>query len=224
MNNSHKMTTVGATLLLAAASGHAQLADKFYLDLDGGGAFQGTVSIKNNTGFNISPPSGDIRFNTGYRAGLDAGFNLSKSFAVELDASIIQNTINTVGQFQLSTYGARAKLDQIPLLMNVIYRFPLKCPFKPYVGVGIGGVESIFDSSNIPFSGSGATPSYNATDYTFAYQAEAGFKYSLGKHMEIGAAYKFVGTTEHTWNDNNITLQTDGTMTQSIEATFTWRF
>jgi opacity protein-like surface antigen len=224
MNNSHKMTTVGATLLLAAASGHAQLTDKFYFAVDGGGAFQEDVAIRNNTGFNISPPSGDIRFNSGYRAGLDAGYNLSKSFAVELDASVIQNTINTVGQYQLSTYNANAKLDEIPLLANVIYRFPLKGPFKPYIGAGIGGMEGIFHSSNIPFSGPGATPTYDDTDYTFAYQAEAGFKYWLDENIAFGIAYKFVGTSDHTWTDNNVTLRTDGTMTQSIEATFTWRF
>jgi opacity protein-like surface antigen len=224
MNNSHKMTTVGATLLLAAASGHAQLADKFYLDVDGGGAFQQSVSIKNNTGFNISPPSGDIRFNTGFRTGLGAGYNFCESFAVELDAGIIHNTINTVGQYQLSTYNANAKLDEIPLLLNAIYKFPLKGSFKPYIGAGIGGMAGIFDSSNIPFSGSGATPTYKDTDYTFAYQAEVGFKYSLGKNMALGVAYKFIGTTDHSWNDNGITLKTDGTMPQSIEATFTWRF
>lgn len=224
MKKSHKLTTAGATLLLAAANGHAQFADKFYLDVDGGGAFQQNVAIKNNTGFNISPPSGGIHFNTGFRAGLDAGYNFCESFAVELDTGVIQNTIRTVGQYQLSAYNANAQLDEIPLLVNFIYRFPIKGSFKPYVGAGVGGVSGIFDSSNIPFSGPGANPTYSDTDYTFAYQAEAGFKYSLGKNTALGVAYKFVGTTDHSWTDNSINLKTAGTMAQSIEATFTWRF
>jgi len=222
MNKSIKLTTAGATLFLATASGSAQLSDNFYVGVNGGAALQGNVAIINNTGF--TTPSGDIQFNTGYRLGLEAGYNFNDSFAVELDAGYIQNTITTVGTSPLSTVGASAKLEEIPLLVNFIYKFPLKGSFKPYIGLGVGGMEGIFNSSNIPFSGPGATPAYKATDYTFAYQAEVGFKYELFKNMDFGIAYKFVGSTEHTWNDNNITLQTDGTMTQSIEAAFTWRF
>jgi len=42
--------------------------------------------------------------------------------------------------------------------------------------------------------------------------------------MDLGVAYKFVGTADHNWHNNNITLKTDGTMTHTILATFTWRF
>lgn len=224
MKHSNKMAIVGATLTLAAASGHAQLADKFYIGVDGGGAFQQDISIKNNTGF---APGGNIQFDTGFRAGLDLGYNVCDSFAVELETGLIKNDINQVGVQSLSSFsnGSEAELDEIPLLVNLIYKFPLKSSFKPYIGVGVGGMAGIFKSSNIQNSFFlGGNPTYKDTDYTFAYQAEAGFKYWLNQNIAFGVAYKFVGTTEHTWNDNSITLQTDGTMTQSIEATFTWRF
>jgi outer membrane protein W len=216
MNNSHKLTMAGAALMLAAASGHAQSADKFYLDADAGRALQQDVSIKNNSDLGSG---GNVRFDTGFRAGVDFGYNFNDSFAAQLETGVIRNTINQFGVQQLSTFGAKAELDEIPLLVNFIYKFPVG-NFKPYVGVGVGGVAGIFDSSNIPLSGG----NYNDTDFTFACQAEAGFKYSLSEHISLGLAYKFMGTTEHTWNDNSISLKTDGTMTHAIEATFTWSF
>ena len=217
------MTTVGATLLLAAASGHAQFADKLYFDVDGGGAFQQDIAIKNGTGF--GNPPGNVKFDTGWRAGADVGYNFCKYFAAEVESGVIWNDINMGSSPALSAIpSAKAHLEEVPLLVNGIYKFPLEGSFKPYVGVGVGGVFGIFDSSNIPGSGPGAAPTYRDTDCVFAYQAEAGFKYSVSTHMDLGVAYKFVGTTDHNWHDNNITLKTDGTMTHTILATFTWRF
>ena len=86
----------------------------------------------------------------------------------------------------------------------------------------------IFDSSKVTGLFNSAFPvsrtDFNSTDYTFAYQAELGFKYSLSKYIDLGLAYKFVGTTDHSWTDNNTNLKTDGTMTHAIIATVTWRF
>jgi len=225
MKNSYKLTTVGTTLLLTALAGRAQAADsgeKFYVNVDAGGAFQTDIAIKNSTGF--VGPGGDIKFDTGFRAGVEFGYNFNQSFSAELEAGIIRNTINQVGIQDLSSVGADAELDEIPLMVNGIYKIPLKGNFKPYVGVGVGAVVGIFDSSNIPGSSSDSNPKYSDADFTFAYQAEVGFKYELGQNAELGLVYKFIGTTDHGWKDNNIELKADGTMTHAIEATFGWRF
>ena len=228
MNKARGLTVVGTSLFLAAANSHAQptnLTDKLYLDVSAGPAFQQNISIKDGTGFG---DGGDVSFDTGLRAGVDVGYNFNQSFAVELDAGVIRNTINQIGIQPLSPVGATAELDEIPLLVNGLYHFPLPGAFKPYVGAGVGVVVGIFDGSNIPgfyFSyPPGSSTAYSDTDLTFAYQIEAGFKYSVGKHMDFGLAYKVVGTSDHSWTDNNITLKTGGTMTHAIMATFTWRF
>ena len=223
MKNSHKLTTAGALVLLAATSGHAQSADKFYVNVDGGVAFQSDVAIKGGTGF--VGPGGDIKFDTGFRAGAELGYKLNRSFALELETGVIVNSINQVGIQKLSDVSASAQLDEIPLLLNCVYSFPLKGHFKPYIGVGAGMMIGIFDGSKIPGSYfPGQSQSYNDTEYVFAYQAEAGLKYSVSKHIDLGLAYKFVGTTDYSWSANSINLKTDGTMTHSIEATITWRF
>lgn len=209
-------------LALAVATSHAQPADKFYVAADGGAAFQEQTSIRNGNSF---ASGGDVKFNTGFRSGLVLGYNWCRSFATELDASVVHNSINTIGGDNLSAFGARADLTEIPLLANAIYTVPIKGPWKPYIGFGLGAAISRFDSANIPLSYySGGDPHYRDTDVPFAYQAVVGVKYSVLKSVDLGIAYKFIGTTGHSWNDNNITFQTEGTMTHSILATVTWRF
>ena len=209
-------------LALAAATSHAQSADKFYVAADGGAAFQDQTSIRNGNGF---ASVGDVKFNTGFRAGLVLGCNWCPSFATELDASVVRNSINTIGSDDLSAFGARADLTEIPLLANAIYTVPIKGPWKPYIGFGLGAAISRFDSANIPLSYySGGDPHYRDTDVPFAYQAVVGLKYSVIKNVDLGIAYKFTGTTDHGWTDNGINFQTGGTMTHSILATVTWRF
>jgi outer membrane protein W len=222
MKHLSKQTTFGAALLLAAVSSHAQSADKFYVSADAGVALQQDVSIRGGTGF--VGPGGKMKFDTGFRAGLDFGYNINDSFAVEFEAGVIRNTITDIGIQHLSDVGGSAELDEVPLLVNGIYTLPLGA-FKPYVGVGVGGMAGFFSSSRVPGSFPlGAGQDYNDVDFTFAGQAEVGCKYTLTKNIDLGLVYKFVATTDHSWNDNSIHLKTDGTMTHAIEATFNWRF
>jgi opacity protein-like surface antigen len=221
MKNSHKVASLGTVLLLSAATSHA---NGLYITGDAGGAFQDDATIKNNTGFGGT--SGSVKFERGWRAGADVGYNFCQYFSAEFDGSLIYNRINQVGTqpFSATSPGAAAHLDEIPLLLNGVFKWPLG-HFEPFVGVGIGAAVGIFDSSNIVGSYQpGQSPHYRASDVTFAYQGEAGFNYSITRHLDVGLVYKFVGTTEHEWNDNSITLKTDGTMTHTILGAITYRF
>lgn len=205
----------GATLLLAATSGHAQpSAGNFFLGVDAGVAFQQEVTV--HSGFDGLP--GDLKFAPGWSLDGDIGYSVSQFFSVDIDCGVMRNKITTIGDQPLANIGS-AHLAEIPMLLNGVFTYPLG-HFKPYVGGGLGGAMGIFGSSNIPGSG----PDFHDTDGTFAYQAEIGLKYSLGQNVELGLAYRFVGTSRHSWTDNGITLNTNGTMSHLIEATFTWQF
>lgn len=219
MKSPRKIATVGTTLLVAAtAHSEAQAADKLYLDINAGPAITQDTTVQQSPFGN----TGKIQFDTGLRAGLAIGYKVTPSFAAELETGVIWNGVHSIQNNTLSTLGASADLYQIPVLADVIYE-PLHGSFQPYVGAGLGGVAGIFDSSNIPlFAPPGA--SYSATDWTFAYQLEAGFKYAVSEKVELGLAYKFLATTDHSWTDSGVTFKTDGTMTHAILATFTWRF
>lgn len=219
MKSPRKIAAVGTTLWMAAtAHSQAQSADKLYLNVNAGPAITQDASIQNSPFGN----TGNIRFDTGLRADLGLGYEVTPSFAAELETGVIWNGVHSIQNNNLSSLNASADLYQIPVLADVIYK-PLHGSFQPYVGAGFGGVAGLFDSSNVPlFAPPGS--SYSATDWTFAYQFEAGFKYAVSEKIELGLAYKFLATSNHDWTDSGVTLKTDGTMTHAILATFTWRF
>jgi opacity protein-like surface antigen len=227
MKTLHKLTLSGVAVL-AAVSSQAQSTNstsRFFATMDGGVAWQQDARIRDNSAFLLG--TGNVKFDTGFRAGATFGYNLSDTFAIALEAGVIQNDITEVGGGQkLSSFpGGRATLDQIPVLLNGVYTLPLKGAFKPYVGLGLGTVIGVFDSAHIPGSSSAiGNEKFNSTDFTVAGQVELGCKYELTKNIDLGLAYKFVATTDHDWSDNNIHLKTDGSMTHAIEATFNWRF
>jgi opacity protein-like surface antigen len=106
------------------------------------------------------------------------------------------------------------------LLANVIYKVPTKTAWAPYFGVGVGGVVGTLDLKT-------SEADFSDTDFTFAYQAEAGLDYALTKNASIGIAYKFLGTLNQHWllggnPSNHLTL--DGVYIHSVVARFTWSF
>lgn len=216
MKKSSKLTTAGASLLLIAAGSHAEsFADKLYLDVNVG------ASVQQNTDITFSDlgNSGDVQFDAGFRGELAVGYNINRHFAAELESGVIWNSISSIGGNNASSEGYHADIYEIPTLVNFIYR-PLHGKFQPYIGVGAGVATTIFDSSNIPFYSS----NFSATDWTFAYQGEIGFKYALCPSADLGVAYKFVGTTGHDWSDSGYELKTDGTMAHTFMVSLTWKF
>ncbi len=205
--------------MLAAVGASAQAADHYYLDVDMGAAFQPDANIQ----VSMFGNDGKVQFDTGFRGNVRLGYNFCEHFAAELESGVVWNPVvnfhSAAGDNEASALGYNADLYQIPILVNAIYR-PFHGAFKPYLGVGVGGVAGHFDSSNIPLY----APNFSDTDFTFAYQGEAGVKYSIGHRTELGVAYEFLGTTDHNWSQNGYVLKTDGTMTHAVMATLTVRF
>ena len=218
-------TTAGTCLLLAGQAG-AQTnqtsalvapppAGKMYVTVDAGAAWQQNINTKGN---------GELSFDTGFRGDVIFGYNFCKNFAAELETGVIYSPINSIAGNSLSSFGASADIYEIPILVNAIYRMPLKGGWTPYVGAGVGGAATYLTAQNVPLFGFGSHTSYSSMDFTFAYQANAGLKYAVSENVELGIAYKFIGTTDHNWSDNSVSFKTDGTITHAVLASFTWKF
>lgn len=210
------ISLAGAALMLAA-SAQAQESNPYYFDVKVGPSFSEDTTVQASPYGN----SGNVHYDTGVRADVAMGYNLNDAFAVELQSGVIWNNVDKIAGNLLANYDSGADLYQIPIVVNGIYRFPLTGKFKPYVGIGAGGVAGLFEATNVPLT---TGRDYSDLDFTFAYQAMIGFKYSLGEYVDLGLAYEFLGTTDHTWTDQNVTFKTDGTMTHSVMATLSWRF
>ncbi len=224
INSSHGLAVAGATLFLAAANGHAQqfanneYVKNIYVGINSGVSFQQKMAM--GSSFNGSP--GNITFNAGWSLGGNIGYRFSDFFAAELDTGVIWNSISQIGNQGLSSVGS-AHIAEIPVLPNLVFTYPMG-HFKPYAGIGLGPALGVFYGSNIPGAGGSSNATYHDTDLTFAYQVEVGLKYSVSDNIDLGLGYKFVGTSSHSWSDNGIDLNTDGTKAHVLEASFTWRF
>src|SRR6267154_4051454 len=183
----------------------------FYISGQVGGELMEDLTIKN-------AGSAKNTIDPGFRTSVSIGADLSDYVAAEFETGVLGNALDTSFSQPLSAIADRAYLYQVPLLANVIFKAPLRNGITPYIGGGAGGIASTLYLHS-PGSWS------QDTDVTFAYQAMGGIKFALNRNMEIGLAYKFLGTPDHTWFPNDFRFVRSGQMfTHSILATFTWTF
>jgi opacity protein-like surface antigen len=205
-------TIVSAVFLMSAMGARALDWDwsNMYAHADAG------VSLVQDVTLHSGPNSGSASFDPGVRGDLAIGYNFNDSWAVELESGAIWNSIDSIGGQSLSSQGESFDLYQVPILVNVIYKYPIH-KWTPYWGLGIGGV---FTDAEISQSGGSASSS----DFTFAYQAEAGIKYALCSHAYVDIGYKFFGTLDHDWNFAGEQIDSDALFTHAVVVSFTWTF
>jgi opacity protein-like surface antigen len=193
------------------------LTRNLYANIDFGGVYQQKTTLYQST-----MPSQNATFNLGIRGDIALGYDINKSLAVEFDTGTLWNSMDKVGNTSLSSIGQSFDTYTVPFLANVIYTFPTKGPWSPYVGVGAGGAAAIAS-----FNTGGLVPTtlgdYN---FVFAYQAEVGVEYKLTRNASIDVAYQFFGMSDPKWYFSEIPdhIKEGGFFTHSLAVSFTWRF
>ena len=155
----------GAAFIMSAMGANASdWSDNLYLGADVGGAFQQNAIMTQSLDPHWRPAT---KFNPGICGDITVGYNLDKSWAVELESGIICNSVDKIGARSLSSIDESIDTYSVPILANVIYKVPTGNAWTPYFGVGAGGLA---DSGDFRV---GTTHYYDST-FTFAYQAKAG--------------------------------------------------
>ena len=199
------MLALGAASLAANARAGER---EFYLNADAGVSIVQDLNIKGGN---------TIELNPGARIDGAFGWQFSQPLAVEFETGITLNSVEKIGGVAVSSYGGRADIYQIPMLVNLVYTPPMQGKFKPFVGAGGGGIATVADMQ---------TPlgNINDTDFTFGYQAFAGVGWTLSKRADIGLSYKFMGSLDHSWSSGGVTLKTDAMFTHALLLSFRWKF
>lgn len=217
--SSRLIEVVGFALILCGVNARAaDWLDRTYLNVDIGPSFVQDAAINWTTKLRPFTFRGSrtVEFQTGIRGDVAVGYNMSDAWAIELESGMMWNAT-----------GDEEQLYQIPILVNVIYKIPLKNSWTPYFGAGAGGVVSDLSllTAAAPFASLMRT---SDTDLAFAYQAMAGIKYAISGHAQIDLGYKFFGTLDQRWASNHsgfsTTLTSNGIYTHAVLASFTWRF
>ncbi|HLP76603.1 MAG TPA: outer membrane beta-barrel protein [Candidatus Paceibacterota bacterium] len=209
MKKSLSFTLLGTALAAATPDARALDWRGYYLDLDAGGVMQQELKIKSD----VTSTSGKMKFGTGFRGDIGFGGRFSDSFQAGILTGVLWNSIDKIQSDSVSG----SSLMQVPVMANVTYRLPLEGKWIPYVSGAAGGVMSVIDVKS-------SLATMRSSDFVFAYQAEVGVKYVASKSIEWGLSYRFLSTLDHDWSDAGVTLKTDGSISHSLVAIFTWKF
>ena len=191
-----------------------------------------------------------ISLDPGVRFDVGLGYEIYDWLAVEVETGLIWNGVNnvsgTVTDLNPPFFGANLTLTggsggiyTVPVMFNLQARIPMgQDPLQPLwlvVGGGVGTVWSDADVNNVGSVELGdlLTTSVRGSGWAFAFQASAGFEWSLARNISLGVRYAFLGTTQlnygrPTFNDPGIVgtadIKVDAIYTNAIMATLRLEF
>jgi opacity protein-like surface antigen len=207
----HRAIVIGTLLLIPVLALQAQdkpletktqtFTPGVYLQGEAGAVFMQDLQVNVGSREKLS-------FNPGVRGDLVLGYKFNQSWSTELDCGVLWNSFNKYGNYSFPS-NEQAELYQIPILVNYLYRLPIKGSFEGFLGGGVGAVVSKFHLNDQGLD-------FKNSDLTFGGQVMAGVKYHLSSQADLGLAYKFLGTTSHKWADQGWYTQTSGSLTHAL--------
>jgi len=207
-----------ATLLVASSAlcGCLQAqeqnnASRFYFSVNSGVAWQQDISVKEKDQVSGSVTREKVQFDSGLRLDVGGGYQFTDCLAAELEAGVIFNAVSgDSGNTRLNADGIN--FLQVPFFVNVVGRIPTRTRLKPWVGVGVGGMYTSLESFGYYLS----SVRSDDTDVVFAYQGLAGLRYEMTRRVELGLAYKYTATLDHTFD--RLSTTTSGNQVHSVLA------
>jgi opacity protein-like surface antigen len=214
---------VGLSLCLGAAVAQAQY---YYGPTPGAGPYfrldVGPSFFENGQLTQFGPPvSSQVKFETGLAADGAVGYAFNKYVAADFEIGYVGAKIDNVpGYFANNSY-----IYNVPFLANVTLSYPIpRTIMVPYIGVGVGGADVIFDTDS--FSNISDEVVGSEDDVVFAWQAFAGVRFRLARDLTLGVGYKYFSTEDPTFTypPDNFHVAFDGVQSHSVMVTLEWKF
>ena len=168
------------------------------------------------------PTSSRVEFRTGLATEAAVGYAFNKYLATDFELGIVGAEINNVPGFT----SHNSYLYNFPFLANVMLSYPIpRSIVTPYIGVGVGGANVVFDSDH--FGNVSQTVSGNEDDTVLAWQAFAGLRFQLNSRMSFGIGYKYFATKGSSFSyppAPNFDAGFQGVRTHSVLLTFQMNF
>lgn len=197
----------------------------FYAKVDLGGNITQDVEVREFFGTPVG--GGKLKLDTGFRAGVGGGFQVTDWFAPELELGFTENRIHSINVG--SSHVHDAWFGNVPFLVNAKFQLPIsRCPVTPYVGVGAGFSETIFDADFIRIND--VSISGNDADTVFAWQAFAGLRFAINEQMGVGLEYRYFEAdpasfhADFAFGTPSDVFSLGRTHTHSLSAVFNFRF
>lgn len=168
-------------------------------------------------------PSGTVSYHVGYSGEFGFGYAFDRFLSVGFETGYTWAGIDSVQNYAASG----STIGNVPFLANVTLSVPIPDTYVvPYIGGGVGGVDSIFDARNFaPLFGAvqGTTLHGSQSDVVFGYQVILGVRINLNPHIAIGVGYDFLGTGNPTFSyppAPNLNAEFEGIRAHTILFTF----
>jgi len=229
------LLAAGAALATALSWANAQA--QWFVMPSGPGALYfgiegGWTSLSDQTGHFRNGPGFNERFDSGYNVGARAGYEwgplrFEEEFNFGTNHLSGGNGLGILG-VHLPVSGQR---NRYALMTNAIYDFPLGWIVSPHLGVGIGAVN-LHDAVSIrPGTGilagtvcSGGCTVGSSSDWVFGYQAIVGVRYNINPALAFDLDYRYLATTDPTFNRRRGFTYTSGYSSNNILASLSVRF
>ncbi|HTO85657.1 MAG TPA: OmpA family protein [Methylomirabilota bacterium] len=171
--------TVGVAAALVVALG-AQVASAgespgLYLGAGGGADWLQDMKLRGDAPV---PFNNDIDSDTGWAAIGTLGYRFGNGIRTEIEGGYRHNDADAFSG------AAGSEVRTWDAMTNVLYDFDLGLPIRPYVGVGIGGINA-----DAKVNGFGSD-----TKWAFGYQGIAGAEYPLSDTLALFADYRYLAT------------------------------
>jgi outer membrane autotransporter protein len=165
-----------------------------YIGVHGGAGYlqDADTSVKNTGTPTINA---DLDAETGWLAGIAAGYEWPIGFAIEGELTYRENELNTI-----SLLGTHLDLNgdehSYAMLANAYYRLNTSTRFTPYLGLGVGAAVLTIDARA---EGGG---SFGDSDTVAAYQAIAGVAFAITQKLDLGIEYRYFFTANPHLSDS----------------------
>jgi opacity protein-like surface antigen len=195
--------------------------------------FSGSVS-----GNSVSSSTGLLSYNPGFRMDVPVGARITDWFALEFAPGFTINRLSylqpdtsfTIGN-QTAPSGQKVELEgtyfQIPLLANFLFTIPIDPRFTISAGFSVGGMVTAVQTTAVQGISMDIEDGMSAA-LAFAYAGQFGLDFPLEENMQAGLYYKYMGTGSQNFGGTGgfyqLIQNENGTVTQSVQAYFLYRF
>jgi len=208
----------------------------WYLRNEVGGNFIPDISLKDKSitiGADVvSSTNASVAMDGGVAWNIAGGFHLNDWLALEMSTGIAYNdfdsvsgTISVNGTPTLAgTTGISGHLLQVPILFGPRAEVPLGENFRFNAGVSLGAIYIDGDLA-ASFTDGITTVSFDGGDsaWAFAYSVTLGLDWVIAPSVDLGLAYRFLGTTSASFGPDDL-IEGEGVYNQQVLASLTIRF
>jgi len=164
------------------------------------------------------PVGRQLQFDLGIRADIAAGYRLTSWLAAEVELGLLFNEVRNSGGIP-SAEGGSDVFFQVPIMGNLVYQYHNRSKWRPFVGVGVGGVENILEQ-RITWPDFGYYSSVRESEFVLGYQGFAGLRYEISQHTVVGLQYRYQATADQDYS-HKFGFKIDGITSHAVTLTFT---